>query len=142
MCREGEPDAQDGRNNSPLFQIRCKKQLFYERRKEGKEEKADDFHQQQRSRGRSSLAAQSAKNRQKPPIYLGENLGCRLSSESQCRKNNFRSSPPAAGWRISPRPLSPPPPLLLASCNIRCPRRGSSAICDEVLDSLTDCRQT
>ena len=123
------------------FKSDAKSSFFYERRKEGKEEKADDFHQQQRSRGRSSLAAQSAKNRQKPPIYRGENLGCRLSSESQCRKNNFRSSPPAAGWRISPRPLSPPP-LLLASCNIRCPRRRSSALCDEVLDSLTDCHQT
>ena len=48
----GEPDAQDGKNNSPLFQIRCKKQLFL-REEEGKEagEKADDFHQQRGREG-------------------------------------------------------------------------------------------
>ena len=70
----------------------------------------------ERSRGgRSSLAAQSAQNRQNPPIYRRGK-----SRQSQCRKNNFRSpSPPVARFvRLANFSL----PLIVVTalaCNIR-----------------------
>ena len=73
-----------------------------------KREKAnDDFHQQLppegREKGRSSLAAQSAQNRQnQPPIYRGENLAALNVAKTISVRPSPRSSVSWFGWRISP----------------------------------------
>ena len=77
-----------------------------------REKANDDFHQQLppegREKGRSSLAAQSAQNRQnQPPIYRGENLaGLNVAKTISVRPSQlggwfgWRISPSLATWRI------------------------------------------